>query len=76
MTVVSTEPIDNQVERAIAHHPHLSRSHLDFKSRNGRVTLKGKVGTFFEKQMAQEALRNIDGVSEIENELTVDWMAS
>jgi osmotically-inducible protein OsmY len=35
--------------------------------------LQGVVGTFFQKQMAQEALRRVDGVQQIENNLEVAW---
>jgi osmotically-inducible protein OsmY len=41
---------------------------------DGRVTLKGSVRTFFQKQMAQEAVRRIDGVQQIENLLQVNWV--
>ena len=37
----------------------------------GRVTLRGVVASYYAKQMAQEALRHIDGVQEIANELQV-----
>jgi osmotically-inducible protein OsmY len=37
------------------------------------VTLKGVVSSYFQKQMAQEALRNVDGIHEIANELEVSW---
>jgi hypothetical protein len=35
--------------------------------------LKGCVRSFFQKQMAQEAIRRIDGVESIENLLEVNW---
>jgi osmotically-inducible protein OsmY len=35
------------------------------------VILRGKVGSYFQKQMAQEALRGVDGVEAIENCLEV-----
>jgi osmotically-inducible protein OsmY len=31
------------------------------------------VSSYFQKQMAQEALRHVDGVAEIANELEVCW---
>jgi len=39
----------------------------------GRLTIQGSVQSFFEKQIAQEALRKIDGVTSIENQLEVTW---
>ena len=35
--------------------------------------LRGVVNTYFQKQMAQEAIRHVDGVAEIANELEVCW---
>ena len=35
--------------------------------------LKGQVNSFFQKQMAQEAIRRVDGVQRIENMLQVNW---
>ena len=40
---------------------------------DGRVVLKGSVGSFFQKQMAQEAIRRVDGVQLIDNLLEVTW---
>ena len=45
-----------------------------FETDAGRVTLRGVVNTYFQKQMAQESLRHVDGVHEIANELEVCWM--
>ena len=40
------------------------------------MTLRGVVQSYFQKQMAQEALRHVDGVHEILNELEVTAGAS
>jgi osmotically-inducible protein OsmY len=37
------------------------------------VRLQGTVGSFYQKQMAQELLRRVDGVERIENQLQVSW---
>ncbi|HWC88728.1 MAG TPA: BON domain-containing protein [Pirellulales bacterium] len=37
------------------------------------MTLQGIVRSFYQKQMAQESLRDVEGVSEIENQLEVQW---
>jgi osmotically-inducible protein OsmY len=63
----------DQVHVAIQSNPYLAGRKLRFEAENGRVVLQGTVGTFFQKQMAQEALRRIDGISEIENQLEVNW---
>ena len=63
--------VENNVRTAFADHPHLQNNRFHIRTQEGRVTLKGSVDSWYEKQMAQEALRNIDGISHIENELTV-----
>lgn len=40
---------------------------------DGNVVLEGHVGSFFQKQMAQEAVRRIDGVELVVNHLQVSW---
>jgi len=66
-------PLDDRVLTALERSPYIARRNLRFETSAGRVTLKGVVNTYFQKQMAQEALRYIDGVDEIANELEVCW---
>ena len=35
--------------------------------------MQGVVKTYFQKQMAQEAIRRVDGVEHVENCLEVTW---
>ncbi len=70
---LTTFTLAEQVQNAVVHHPHLKQRRVHFKTENGRVTLNGSVESYFEKQMAQEALRNIDGITSIENQLEVNW---
>ena len=65
--------LKNQVNLAISGNPYLTRQNLRFEMREGRVTLRGVVNSYFQKQMAQEAIRHLDGVREIENQLEVNW---
>jgi len=65
-------PLDDRVLTALERNPYVGRS-LRFETSAGRVTLRGTVNTYFQKQMAQEALRNVDGIDEITNELEVCW---
>lgn len=62
-----------RVDTALKTHPHLRRVLVKSQQQNDRVVLSGSVNTFFQKQMAQEALRNIPGVEEIDNQLDVDY---
>ncbi len=61
----------NKVAQAIDNAPHLSRQHLRFETCEDRVILRGIVASYFQKQMAQEAVRRIEGVRNITNELEV-----
>jgi osmotically-inducible protein OsmY len=71
--MIDMPPLDDRVLTALERNPYLSNRTLRFETSSGRVTLRGVVGTYFQKQMAQEAIRYVDGVSEITNELEVCW---
>jgi osmotically-inducible protein OsmY len=64
-------PLDCKVLTALEQNPYLLGRRLRFEMHEGRVTLRGVVRSYFQKQMAQEALRRVDGVQEIFNELEV-----
>jgi len=64
-------PLDDQLIAALERNPHLRGRSLRFETNEGRVTLRGIVHTYYQKQMAQEAVRHVDGVDEIRNELEV-----
>lgn len=68
-------PLDDMVLTALSRSPYLAGRNLRFETEEGRVTLRGVVRTYFQKQMAQEALRRVEGVDEIQNELEVASMA-
>jgi osmotically-inducible protein OsmY len=63
--------LDDRVLTALEGNPYIARRNLRFETSDGRVTLRGVVNTYFQKQMAQEALRHVEGVEEIANELEV-----
>ena len=62
-----------QINDAVIHNPHLNHRKMHIRNESGRITIQGSVHSFFEKQMAQEALRNIKGIESIENQLEVTW---
>ena len=70
MTMIETT-LDHRVYTALEESAHLRGRRLRFEAERGRVTLRGVVRSYFQKQMAQEAIRNVDGVDEIANELEV-----
>jgi osmotically-inducible protein OsmY len=66
-------PLDFQIQNALVENPFLSGRKLRIELSEGRVTLHGTVKSYYHKQMAQESLRNMAGVAEIENRLEVNW---
>jgi osmotically-inducible protein OsmY len=62
-----------RVDSAITASPYLARRQLRFETDGGRVILQGVVKTYFQKQMAQEVVRRVEGVQRIDNNLEVVW---
>ncbi len=69
----NTSGLESQVAQAIRNTSHLVGHSLRYEAANGQVTLHGMVDSYFKKQMAQEAIRRIDGVQKISNLLEVSW---
>ena len=65
------QTLTHEVATAIQNTPYLSGRTLRFEEHDGHVVLRGIVGSYFQKQMAQEAIRRIRGVLRIRNELEV-----
>ncbi|WP_233207240.1 MULTISPECIES: BON domain-containing protein [Pirellulaceae] len=63
----------SSVHQALSSSPHFPGRNLQVEGTDGRVVLKGIVGSYFHKQMAQEAVLRVDGVHDVENQLEVDW---
>ena len=64
----------DRVASALERNPYLSTRHLRCEAAEGRVVLRGMVRSYYQKQMAQEMLKTVDGVDEIENHLEVCWL--
>jgi len=64
--------LDQQIDIVIHTSPYLAGRRFQVKREADGVTLEGRVGTYFQKQMAQEIILRIDGVSRIDNRLQVD----
>lgn len=69
----SFDHLNERLEQAIRHNPHFNGRTLRFETEEGKVILKGQVRTYFQKQMAQESVRQVAGVEEIRNDLEVTW---
>ena len=62
-----------RVDSAITTSPYLAGRSLRFETDGGRVILQGMVKSYFQKQMAQEVVRRVEGVERIDNHLEVTW---
>ncbi|MGC4005863.1 MAG: BON domain-containing protein [Pirellulales bacterium] len=66
-------PVHVRVQKALAGQTFVPGDTLRFEIGAGRVTLHGRVRSYFHKQMAQETLRGVEGVLEIDNRMIVEW---
>ncbi len=69
----SHDQLTERLDHAIRRNPRFNGRSLRIEAVDGKVVLKGRVSTYFEKQMAQESLRGIEGIEAIDNELEVNW---
>jgi osmotically-inducible protein OsmY len=67
------DQIAAQAKDLIRHQPHLSVQRIWCEYRGRRLYLRGQVPTFYLKQLAQTAVSNLDGVSQVVNEIEVLW---
>jgi osmotically-inducible protein OsmY len=65
--------LESRVMMALDQSPYLPGRKVHFEAEEGKVVLRGVVGSYYQKQMAQETLRRIEGVNHIENLLQVHW---
>jgi osmotically-inducible protein OsmY len=66
-------PLFERLHAALTTSPYVPSREVRVEAAGGRVVLKGNVRSFFQKQMAQEAIRRVDGVEAIDNLLEVNW---
>ena len=74
MTSPTQAALFDRISTALDSSPHVPSRRVKVEHERGHIVLKGSVDSFFQKQMAQEALRRIDGVERIENLLEVNWV--
>ena len=67
------DQFEEKVSSALRQNPHLQTRNLRFEATEGRVTLRGQVNSWYQKQMAQESLLRLEGISRVENQLEVCW---
>ena len=72
--LASDSTLASRIDQAIQTNPYVNGRTLRFETDGSRVVLQGSVRSYFQKQMAQEAIRKVDGVEQIENCLEVLWV--
>lgn len=57
----------------VAHHPHFRgrEDSFDFQFDDNVLVIRGRVPTFYLKQLLQDALKKLDGIQRIENHVDV-----
>ena len=63
-----------RVDQALQTNPYVSGRTLRFETDGSRIVLQGSVKSYFQKQMAQEVIRKVEGVEQIDNCLEVLWV--
>jgi osmotically-inducible protein OsmY len=69
----SKQSLSDRIASALETSPYLNGRTLRIETDGSRVVMQGVVRTYFQKQMAQEAIRRVDGGLEVENCLEVTW---
>jgi len=56
--------------------PYQALRSISCESKYGVLFLRGRLGSYFQKQLAQEAVAGVSGVTEVVNEIEVDQLES
>lgn len=63
--------IDGKAEATLLFNGNLNSFDINTDVENGKVVLTGKVNNSVDKKLAQELVENIDGVTDVDNQLTI-----
>jgi osmotically-inducible protein OsmY len=55
----------------LRHNPYLEGTTVSCHCENGVLVLHGRVSSYYQKQRAQEAVKKLDGVADVVNEIEV-----
>ena len=76
---VSTLPVNHgwnmeeEAQERLRAVPRISFRDLRCEYRHGLLVLQGRVQSYYEKQLAQEAVAGLPGVAQVVNQLEVPW---
>lgn len=65
--------LETKASNALQKNPYLPKRKWRIEASEGRLALHGRVNSWYQKQMAQETLLQLDGVETLENHLEVCW---
>jgi osmotically-inducible protein OsmY len=68
---VKAEQVEQRIENAIRRMADLDASQITVTATNGTVHLRGRVHSWYEKQLAEREARSAPGVAHVDNEITV-----
>ena len=78
LTVVGEQPAERsdgwitmKVKTVLAFHKNVSASDTEVSTQNGVVTLTGKADTLAQKQLTTEFAKDVDGVTEVRNDMVI-----
>lgn len=73
-TVHQIPALLQRISHALESSPYIRNRPVQIGTGDGEaVVLEGHVESFFQKQMAQEVIRRVDGVARIDNRLVVSY---
>ena len=67
----SAQTIESEANEVLQNSQYPELKHITCEFAGGVLILRGRVRSYFMKQMAQESLRNFDGVDHISNAIRV-----
>ena len=72
-STISTIETADEARQRIRSQPHLAFHRIWCEYAGGRLFLRGQVPSFYHKQLAQEAIAEMESVDQVVNEIEVVW---
>ncbi len=69
---VNDARLESRISTTYALSPHLRRGDIEVSVREGRATLTGAVPEDINRELAEQFARNVEGVTEVDNQLVID----